>query len=82
MLCPQITLFFIQTLNLKENQNTIKQMHDTMKLTSAKSSALSRVYVAGLSTTVLPIASAGATFHVSSIKGKFQGTIAPTTPEK
>jgi len=38
------------------------------------------VYVAGLSMTVLPAARAGATFHVKSIKGKFQGTMAPTTP--
>ena len=35
---------------------------------------------AGLSTTVLPQASAGATFQVSSISGKFHGAIAATTP--
>ncbi len=35
---------------------------------------------AGLSTTVLPHASAGATFHDSSIIGKFHGAIATTTP--
>ena len=35
---------------------------------------------AGLSTTVLPQASAGATFHDSSISGKFHGAIAATTP--
>jgi hypothetical protein len=31
-------------------------------------------------TTVLPHASAGATFHAVSSSGKFQGTIAATTP--
>ena len=35
---------------------------------------------AGLSTTVLPQASAGATFQDSSISGKFHGEIAATTP--
>ena len=29
----------------------------------------------------MPIASAGHNFHVSSIRGKFHGTMAPTTPE-
>ena len=47
---------------------------------SASSRALSDVNEAGFSTTVLPIARAGATFHVNNISGKFQGTIAPTTP--
>ena len=40
----------------------------------------SGVSSAGLSTTVLPQASAGAIFHDSSISGKFQGEIAATTP--
>ena len=35
---------------------------------------------AGLSTTVLPHASAGATFQDSSISGKFHGATAATTP--
>jgi hypothetical protein len=35
---------------------------------------------AGFSTTVLPQASAGATFQVSSISGKFHGAMAATTP--
>ncbi len=35
---------------------------------------------AGLSTTVFPHASAGATFHVAIMSGKFQGEIATTTP--
>jgi hypothetical protein len=34
----------------------------------------------GLMTTVLPAARAGATFQTSSISGKFQGVISPTTP--
>ncbi len=44
------------------------------------SSAVSGVNSAGFSTTVLPAASAGATFHVASMSGKFQGVISPTTP--
>ncbi len=35
---------------------------------------------AGLSTTQLPAASAGASFHVAIRMGKFQGMIWPTTP--
>ena len=42
---------------------------------SAKASAVSGVNSAGLSTTVLPAASAGATFHASISSGKFQGMI-------
>ena len=34
----------------------------------------------GLTTTVHPAASAGATFHDDSVTGAFQGTIAATTP--
>ncbi|MOA43022.1 hypothetical protein D3C78_1651310 [compost metagenome] len=34
----------------------------------------------GLITTVLPAARAGASFHVSSMSGEFQGVIATTTP--
>ena len=48
--------------------------------TSAKSSAVSGVVSAGLSTTVLPHASAGAIFHASIRSGKFQGTICAATP--
>ena len=33
-----------------------------------------------LRTTVLPMARAGAIFQVRSMRGKFQGTIAPMTP--
>ena len=46
----------------------------------SSSSAVSGVSSAGLSTTVLPAASAGATFHEAITSGKFQGTISPTTP--
>ncbi len=35
---------------------------------------------AGLSTTVLPAASAGASFHAARVSGKFHGMIWPTTP--
>src|SRR5688500_9453066 len=40
----------------------------------------SEVFDAGLMTTVLPHASAGAIFQTASIRGKFHGVIAPTTP--
>ena len=48
--------------------------------TSAKRSAVRGVVSAGLSTTVFPVARAGATFHASISNGKFQGIICPTTP--
>ena len=35
---------------------------------------------AGFNTMELPAAKAGAIFHAPIINGKFQGTIAPTTP--
>jgi hypothetical protein len=47
---------------------------------SANFSAVIDVNSAGLSTTVLPIASAGAIFQASISSGKFQGMIWPTTP--
>ena len=47
---------------------------------SANSSAVSGVVSAGLSTTVLPAASAGAIFQASIISGKFHGMIWPATP--
>ena len=47
---------------------------------SPKRSAVSGVCSAGLSTTVFPQASAGATFHAAIDRGKFHGMIAPTTP--
>ena len=46
----------------------------------SSSIAVSGVSSAGLSTTVLPAASAGATFHDAITIGKFQGVIRPTTP--
>ena len=46
----------------------------------SSSIAVSGVSSAGLRTTVLPAASAGAIFHEVITSGKFQGTISPTTP--
>ncbi len=43
-------------------------------------SAVSGDCSAGLSTTLLPTASAGASFHAAISSGKFHGTTAPTTP--
>ena len=48
--------------------------------TSANSSAESGVDEAGLSTTVLPAARAGAIFQASISSGKFQGMICAATP--
>ena len=47
---------------------------------SASVSAVSGVVSAGLSTTVLPVASAGAIFHAAISSGKFHGMICPATP--
>ena len=47
---------------------------------SAKISAVSGVVSAGLSTTVLPAASAGAIFHASISSGKFHGMTCAATP--
>ena len=47
---------------------------------SVKISAVSGVVSAGLSTTVLPQASAGAIFQASIRSGKFHGMIWPATP--
>ena len=47
---------------------------------SAKASAVSGVVSAGLSTTVLPQASAGAIFQASISSGKFHGMTWPATP--
>ncbi len=47
---------------------------------SANSKAVSDVCSAGFSTTVLPIANAGAIFHASMSNGKFHGIICPQTP--
>lgn len=48
---------------------------------SAKIMAVIGVYSAGLRTTVLPIAKAGAIFHASMSSGKFHGIICPQTPK-
>ena len=47
---------------------------------SAHSDADSGVNSAGFSTTVLPVASAGASFHDSSMNGVFHGVMRPATP--
>ena len=47
---------------------------------SARTSAVSGVVSAGLSTTVLPHASAGASFHAAISSGKFHGMTWPATP--
>ncbi len=47
---------------------------------SPSAMAVSGVWLAGLRMTVLPHASAGATFHAASSSGKFHGTMAATTP--
>ncbi len=47
---------------------------------SASTSAVSGVVSAGLSTTVLPQASAGAIFHAAISSGKFHGMTCPATP--
>ena len=47
---------------------------------SASRKAESGVSSAGLSTTVFPQASAGPSFQLAMLSGKFQGTISPTTP--
>ena len=49
-------------------------------ITCASSSAVSGVVSAGFSTTVLPVASAGASFHAAISIGKFHGMIWPATP--
>ena len=46
----------------------------------SSSIAVKGVSSAGLRTTVLPAARAGATFHEAITSGKFQGVIRPTTP--
>ena len=47
---------------------------------AAPALAIAGVMLAGLSTTVLPNASAGAAFHAGIAIGKFHGVISPTTP--
>ena len=47
---------------------------------SEKRRAVRGVSSAGLRTTVLPQARAGPSFQLASMRGKFQGTIKPTTP--
>ena len=47
---------------------------------SARVRAVSGVVSAGLRTTVLPVARAGAIFHAAISSGKFHGMIWPATP--
>ena len=47
---------------------------------SARRRVVSGVVSAGLATTVLPATRAGPSLLASRVVGKFQGTIAPTTP--
>ena len=49
-------------------------------LVSARIEAVRGLSSAGLCTTVQPAASAGAIFHVESMKGVFQGVMTPTGP--
>src|SRR5262245_18159287 len=50
------------------------------RVMSARTDAVNGLHSAGLSTTVHPAASAGATFHVASINGAFQGVINTAGP--
>ena len=47
---------------------------------SPSASAVNGVWLAGFTITTFPQASAGAIFQAASNRGKFQGTIAATTP--
>ena len=49
-------------------------------ISSPSRSAVSGVCSAGLSTTQLPVVSAGPSFHAAISSGKFHGMIWPTTP--
>ncbi|MCY1402587.1 hypothetical protein D3C76_815060 [compost metagenome] len=50
------------------------------KASSARRRAVSGVSLAGLITTVQPVASAGISFQMAIIIGKFHGTMPATTP--
>jgi len=50
------------------------------RISSAKSRAVSGVSEAGFRIMVHPAAKAGANFQLAMLSGKFQGTMAPTTP--
>ena len=52
----------------------------TSAASCSKRSAVSGVSSAGLSTTVLPAASAGAIFQAAIVSGKFHGVMSATTP--
>ena len=59
---------------------TVPGGRSAWRQTSAKSRAVSGVELAGLSTTVLPAASAGAIFQASISSGKFHGITWAATP--
>jgi hypothetical protein len=50
------------------------------RISSASRNAESGVSSAGLRTTVFPQASAGPSFQLEMLSGKFHGTMRPTTP--
>ena len=52
----------------------------TLFITSPNKVAVAGVSSEGLTTTALPQASAGPTFHVMSKSGKFHGQTTPITP--
>ncbi len=52
----------------------------TSRSSSPSFSVVNGVNGNGLSTIVLPVSKAGATFHSASASGKFHGTMPPTTP--
>ena len=71
--CPRLAPGPVRTLRTPDGSPTSSAI-------SPSASAVSGVWLAGFRITVLPHASAGATFHAASSSGKFQGTIAATTP--
>ncbi len=61
-------------------ESSISPGGSTSAQSSPKRSVVRGVVGAGFMTTVFPARSAGATFIISRITGKFQGVIAATTP--
>ena len=71
--CPTIEPFPTSTLTTPSGIPASRQSSDSRTAESGVSSA-------GFSTTVFPHASAGPSFQLAMLSGKFQGTIRPTTP--
>ncbi len=71
--CPQVrpgpTTTFTTPAGIPASSTSSENLSDVSGVSSA-----------GLSTTVLPAASAGASFHAAIVSGKFHGVISPTTP--